>query len=437
MARTRSLVALAFLVVLSGCVGGILGPQEDPDDDTLGWENGYWYDDPLSIDERDGLNETEREAVVARTMARVEVIRGLEFTESVSVTLISREEYRSRRGSDWANEPTDYDRWNEQVWEGLFLVSEDATVSDAFGDVYGSAVQGYYSGGGEITLVSDSATPMVDRTTLSHELVHALQDQHFGFGGGRDSQDGDLAADGLTEGDANYVEQLYESRCQAEWDCIARPDRGTSSAPADFNRGVFSVIYQPYAEGPLFVETLRDRGGWEAVNDAYDDVPQSTEQVIHPEDYPDDRPVELDVPDRSSGGWERFSFDNRPNADTVGEASIYAMLWANGVVTDQSPYAYAFPASTGWAGDSLIPYQNGDEYGYVWVTEWESEADAREFVDAYRQVLEANGAVERAGGVYRIPEGEPFADAFRVTQSGTQVKIVNAPSLGALGRIDG
>ncbi|WP_336360678.1 Hvo_1808 family surface protein [Haladaptatus sp. ZSTT2] len=434
MARTRSLVALAFLVVLSGCVGGLLGPQDDPDDDTLGWENGYWHDDPLSIDESDGLNETERKAVIARTMARVEVIRGLEFKESVSVTLISREEYRARRGND-DGEPTDYDRWNEQVWEGLFLVSEDDTVSDAFGGVYGSAVQGYYSGGGEITLVSDSATPMVDRTTLSHELVHALQDQHFGFPGGRTTQDGELAADGLTEGDANYVEQLYESRCQAEWDCIARPDRGTSSAPDDFNRGVFSVIYQPYAEGPTFVESLRDRGGWEAVNAAYDDVPESTEQVIHPEDYPDDRPVELDVPDRSSGGWERFSLDT--NADTVGEASIYAMLWANGVVTDQSPYAYAFPASTGWAGDSLVPYHNGDAYGYVWVTEWESEEDAREFHDAYRQVLERNGADPRGDGVYRIPEGEPFADAFRVTRSGTRVKIVNAPTVRELANIDG
>ncbi|MFC6731497.1 MULTISPECIES: Hvo_1808 family surface protein [unclassified Haladaptatus] len=437
MRRAIAVVGLALLLVLSGCVGGFFGPRDAPDDDTIGWENGYWYDDPLAVDESDGLNETEREAVVSRTMARVEVIRQLEFKQSVPVNLITRDEYRAQRGGNGGTiEQNTYQRWNEQVWEALFLVDEEATVDDAFGGVFGSAVQGYY-GGGEITLVSDSETPMVDRTTLSHELVHALQDQHFGLSGNRDTQDGELAYDGLIEGDANYVESLYEQRCQAEWDCLDRPERNQSGSPDDFNRGVFSAIYQPYADGPRFVDSLRESGGWEAVNDAYDAVPQSTEQVIHPEDYPEDTPVEISIPDRSSNAWSRFTFENRPDYDTVGEASIYAMLWANGVAGDQSAYTYTFPASTGWAGDRVVPYHNDGEYGYVWVTEWETETDAQEFNDAYLQVLENNGATERSSGVYRIPDSQPYGDAFRVTLDGTRVKIVNAPTEADLSGIDG
>jgi len=55
-------------------------------------------------------------------------------------------------------------------------------------------VLGYYSPSrGEIVVVSESETPRLDgEGTLAHELVHALQDQHF-----------DLAADPVRTRDAH------------------------------------------------------------------------------------------------------------------------------------------------------------------------------------------------------------------------------------------
>jgi hypothetical protein len=54
-------------------------PPANPETDQLGWENGCWADEALSITREDGLNETELDAVVARSMARVEAVRELEF----------------------------------------------------------------------------------------------------------------------------------------------------------------------------------------------------------------------------------------------------------------------------------------------------------------------------------------------------------------------
>ena len=431
--RGTRTIALAVLLVLAGCTAP-LGSGSAPFGDPKGWENGYWYDDPLRVTTEDGLNESEREAVVARTMARVERIRDLEFRKSVPVEVISRSEYRNRSGGPSAGQGNEtYQAWNDQVWEALFLVGEDRRFSEVYGDLLGTSVQGYYSPNRDkIVIVSSSETPMVDRKTLAHELVHALQDQHFTFGPAAETQDRQLATDGLTEGDANLVMDIYEQRCSGDWRCLSRPQQGGTSAGGDFPAGVFLAIYQPYATGPAFVAALCDRGGWAAVDAAYGQFPASTEQVIHPEQYPDEEPVEVTLPDRSRNGWKRF--DISPVADTVGEASIYAMMRANGQISGQSRYNYTHPVSTGWAGDAVYPYRNDGQYGYVWRTAWDSEADAREFLAAYRGILRQHGAT-RDGNVYVVPDSDPFGDAFRVTRSGSTVTVVNAPTRDALSDI--
>jgi len=423
------LAAVAALVVLSGCSGGFAGPSADG---TVGREAGYATTDDLAVTENDGLNETERAAVVGRTMARVEAIRGLEFTENVSVRVISREQYREGGAFDGG----EYDPWNEQVWEGAFLVGEDESVNAAFRSVYGSAVLGFYLDG-EIVLVSDDPTPKVDTRVLAHELMHALQDQQLTLGSRTATQDAGLAADGLIEGDANYVEARYAARCGEQWDCLDQPRRGASGRPPGFNDGVYRTIIQPYVVGPSFVDALRERGGWEAVNDAYDRYPASTEQVIHPERYPDERPVELRVPDRSGDGWERF--DREPVGDTLGEATVFAMFADSGQINATGPATYDHPLSDGWAGDRLVPYHRAgatnSSGAYVWQSEWDTADDAREFADGYRELLARYGATGD-GPVYVVPSG-PYADAFRVTRDGTTVTVVNAPTRSALEAVHG
>ncbi|MFC7176456.1 Hvo_1808 family surface protein [Halosegnis marinus] len=430
MSRALPALVCLLLVVTAGCAG-LLGAGGAPDDDRVGYENGYWYDSELNVTTADGLNGSEREAVVARTMARVEVIRDVEFTERVPVRVVTREQYRANR-SDATLEPAEA-AWREQVWEAPLLVGEDRTVDEAFDAVYGSSVAGYYSPSrDEIVLVSDTETPTVDTRTLAHELVHAIQDRQLSFGGGA-TRDAGLAVRGLTEGDANLVEALYDERCASEWDCLAPPESGGGGA-ADFDFGVFLAVYAPYAEGPAFVESLRERGGWDAVNDAYDRFPESTEQVIHPERYPDDAPVEVRVRDRSDGEWDRF--DRERVGDTLGEATIYAMLWSGGATDGADPYDYADPASAGWAGDTVVPYTDGGAGGYVWRVAFDTEADAREFADAYRSVLRGYGAERVAAGTYRIDSGG-FADAFRVVHDGDTVTIVNGPTVADLDGIHG
>ncbi len=447
----RRLALVLGLVVLLASAGTVV-PADDGrlSRDVIGWEAGYWYDDPLSVSVQDGLDAAEREAITARAMARIEYLRGLEFRETVDVRVISRAEYLATRGTGDTNET--HARWNDQVWEALFLVGDDRNVSDVLEGTLGSSIVGYYaSGTGDIVLVSDRAEPVLSRGTLVHELVHAMQDQHFGLASDVQTQDAQLARNGVIEGEANRIQQQYAARCTRGWSCVdtsraptqsgsdadsndtgsADSQSSSDDGTAAYDRGVFLVIYQPYAVGPDFVEAIDKRGGSTALNDLYRDLPASTEQVIHPEAYPDERPVNVTVPDRSGPDWQRFDTD--PVADTVGEASIYAMVVSNDMGRPPSGrYSYDHPLSVGWAGDSVVPYRNGDQNGYVWEIAWDTEADARAFHSAYLDLLDDHGAAEVGERRYRIPADDPFAGAYRVVRDGRRVRIVHGPTAGSL-----
>lgn len=88
-------------------------PPPDPESDTTGWENGYWYNESVSVNQSDGLSQEELRAYKARSMARVEFLRNREFLTSVPVNVISRETFRNQSLNQSTNASTA--AWNNQV----------------------------------------------------------------------------------------------------------------------------------------------------------------------------------------------------------------------------------------------------------------------------------------------------------------------------------
>ena len=490
--RTVAVTLVAALVVLSGCAGvvptdsedplvgggddtdtpvstptngsaGVATPPPDfadPESDTLGWEGGYWYNESIDVEQEDGLNDEELAKVVNRSMARVEYVRGLEFEQSVPVEILTREEFRAEQSN--STTPETRRTFDNVKFEALFMINESTDSIDTQNTNTGSSVGGYYSPSEErIVVVSDSPdSPRLSEITLSQELFHALQDQKFDLAKfNQSTREKHNAVDGIVEGDGNYVDYLYGKQCAAEWDCLT-DTRGGGSGGGLANIGPYLVKYQPYSDGPAFVRGVRERGGWDAVNAVYRNPPQSTEQVIHPDRYPDDEPRQLTLTDRTSDSWDRLRPEGRVAYAELGEAGVAAMLvyplytqpgtaivppqqWLNrnesGGVSEFDPLNYANRYSDGLTGDRMAVYQNADgETGYVWKLTWEDDEEASEFIDGYEQLLEyRNASAVDAGGpgaVFRIPEDDPngFADAFRVVQDGDTVIITNAPRVDEL-----
>lgn len=413
------------------------GDRPDPASDRLGWENGYWHHESIAVQPADGFSPAEFEKLQARTMARVEVVRGLEFVEDVTVEFRRRSEFGlTAREDDWA----------DAYWEGLFVVGEDRRHADAEQAMFDVVVDGLALRSRIILLVEDSDSPAVDAGVLAHELVHVLQRQHdaFSTGGHHHGIDDGRAVTAAVEGSANYYERRYLDRCGAEWSCV---DGGADRVPAgasDINMGLYLDFAAPYTLGERFVGALVERNGTATLDRMRADPPVSTEQLIHPAAYPEETPVTVTVADRSTAAWERFT-PRRGNATggTVGEARLYVMLWYGGVV-EREPVEvttgqrvdlnYSHPATAGWAGDRFVPYTDGERYAYVYRSTWDTRADAREFAEAYRALLRAHGGERVEEDVWRIPDG-PYADAFRVVRDGATVTVVNAPTVDGLAAV--
>lgn len=427
----RALVVVLVSVVLAGCAAPVaVSDDGDAAGQELGVVDGISYDDELDISVEDGLNETELDLLAARSMARIELVRGLEFEERVDIEVWTREEYREWRGETGATPARS--QWENQVWEAKFIVGQDRDVTRVFDETLGEAVGGFYLPSDErVVIVSDGNTTSVSKHTLVHELVHVLQDQQFGLDSRPDRQDPALARNGVVEGEAELIPELYFDRCESEWSCLEPPT--AAGGGADIDRGLLLVLIQPYQQGPGFVDAIRDRGGWDAVDDLHDEYPASTAQVIDPDRYPEVEPVNVTVEDRSSEDWEPI--EHGPVRETVGQAAIHVMFQHNDVITVEEPYSYSHPVSDGWAGDELLPYANEqNETGHVWELEWEHPDDARAFYDAYLDLLDDHGALERGDHQFVVPDG-PYEGAFDVRIDDTTVTVVNGPDLDSLGAI--
>lgn len=433
----------------------------DPPADVLGWENGLWYNESVSVVGEDGLNATERHTVVNRTMARLERIRQLEFNQTVPVEVISREAYQQQNAGTGSDPSPAFRTFDNAKFEGLFLIGEDENSLSVQQSNRNQSVAGYYSPRKDsIVVISESATPRLNRSTLAHELTHALQDQQFNLASSNPAtREAYNARNGLVEGDANYVQRQYDDRCGDEWGCLdldsASSDNG-SNGGGNLHLGVYILSYFPYADGPGFVDAIRQQRGWEGVNALYDDLPASTEQVIHPEKYGEDAPTNVSIRDASSEGWSRVELNRpRPNYAVLGQSGLAAMFaytlyddynrssaispreFLNGGlggVNRTDPFNYGLNYTDGWDGDKMMVYQQRNRTGYVWKLAWDSPAEAREFVAGYEQLLAHWGGSPTgdAGNVWRVREGSPFADAFSIRQEGDTVTIVNAPTVDDL-----
>jgi hypothetical protein len=445
--RAWALLTVVALALLAGCTAPVAdGDASDREltDDRIGYVDGYAHDDPVAVDGSDGLTTAELDAVVPRAMARIERERGLNFRRTVPVEVMTREEYRQQSGQFAGS----YDAFDREVLRAAFLVGDDADPREEYEELYGSSVAGYYTSrdGGRIVVVADDPESMrIDRNTLVHELVHALQDQHRSIARQTETRDERLAWQGVVEGEANYLMYRYEERCGDEYDCIEVGGGARETGSVDresMNMGLFVTVFHPYSDGPSFVAALHDRSGWDAVDRAYEDPPTSTAQITHPGLYPDDPPRNVTVPDRSGDSWERMTnSDGEPRTERIGEASLYAALWRHGVIDRSHPfdapgeyttYNYSHPLTDGWAGDVVVAYEDGDRTGHVFKTAWANASEAAEFRDGYERLLDRQNATTVREGVYRVPDDASFPGAYRVTQRGDEVTVVHAPTVDDL-----
>ena len=263
-------------------------------------------------------------------------------------------------------------------------------------------IGGFYVPSSDELYVIGTGFGGVERFIFSHEYGHALVDQHFNLDrlGVYPICQGDAqrcsAIQALVEGDAtmtmNHWWQQYAS--PQDYGDILSYAPPAQALPEQFPPPfVIPDAQFPYVEGLNFVEALYARGRWALVDAAYTNLPESTEQILHPGKYfsgdgPEEMP-ETPLDDILGEGWRLL------DSNSLGEWMTYLMLGYGADIEAQLDPALAERAAAGWGGDRYWVYFNDETDQTVMAARWswDTMGDATTFAGALEDYLH-----ERYGG---------------------------------------
>ena len=188
-----------------------------------------------------------------------------------------------------------------------------------------------------------------------------------------------LAIRAVVHGDALFTQQQYLDQVLANDPAVGFTLlRSAVSLPQDrINANVYEQAAERFTfeQGQVFVQYLYNTGGWAMVNDLYDNLPVSMEQVLHPLRYLDgELPQSVDI----------ASLDDQTpiHSGTMGEFGLRQHL------SVQLEPAQAYLMAEGWGGDAFHLYTEDTAYTLIWRIAWDTARDAAEFNDTYPLYLE-------------------------------------------------
>ena len=286
----------------------------------------------------------------------VEQARGLTFEHPVEVSFLAEEEFNEHVDVEAAatqEEEADDERAVGML-RALGLVDRDFDLREATDELLETSLLGLYVPEEQTLYVrGEELTPAV-RSTLVHELTHALQDQHFDLEHlFEEAPDGaELGVRGLVEGDAQRVENRFRGQLTpAEQQELAREQQEAQERAEDAEvPAVLEHISQaPYVFGPWLLTVLAEDGN-EAVDRAFEKPPVSELQLVDPVRHGSDfEPADVEAPSAPDGA------EDVDDPAAFGQLSLFEVLGA------RLGHARAWAAVQGWTGDSYITYTQDDK----------------------------------------------------------------------------
>lgn len=398
MTSARFVAACAFAIAAFAC-----GPAPEP----------VTPDTPMSTaaaaPERPPDPGTPADTVVAEALVLVSRVRELPVRMPVPGVRLDRETLRTEVERLLADEsPPELVEGNTELLFALDTVPADFDLKAALGVLLGAQLAGFYDPEKKRMVLATDLGEEAERLTLYHELVHALQDQHYDLEDALDwkpeQSDVQAALHCLGEGDATAA--MIDVFAHARGDDVVRPippdllrldgllmeaSPELASVPGIITRSLIA----PYVDGLAFVNALRQRApGFRGVDEAWRRRPLSTEHILHPEKFFAMEPVvpiaEIPAPPGFTGPTYR---------DVMGEQSLRLLFeeWA--------PVRKAAEAASDWGGDRLAVFQKGDTRVVRWHLAFDTEPAAERAM-----TMLARGALRPELGP-DTPSPRPLTDA--------------------------
>ena len=377
------------------------------------------------------------ENLLASIERDIEKLRGIDTPPPVEHMFVDKAGMRERIAEEFEDPEVVEQIAHESVLLKLLgVIPQDSDLAAIYESMLGGQVLGLYDPEKEQFFVLGDDGSGVEslgveaQLTYAHEYVHRLQDAAFDLEAITDldsSDDMSIAISALVEGDATtaqtqYMFQVFDFRELSELlESALAAQEEITPAPYFLQRGLeFS-----YVEGAVFVSRLIAIGGFSAVDNAFENLPRSSEQILHPERYFDsEEPIELDVPDDAMGAGWLLKAEN-----VLGE--FFLKTWLEALGSDR-----AGAALSGWGGDAYGVFEDeAGELALGVVIAWDSDADAREFfviasdtLDAHEEFTIASSGLPEVLEAWRGPGGYVVMSRWRSGDHGDVVAIGITPT---------
>jgi hypothetical protein len=375
---------------------------------------------PASIKKPD----TAALAATEEILKIVSRLRALDIKESVKSGFKTKDEIELSviRDLDEQTPAAEFEA-SQKTLVRLGLISRDFRLRDYIVQLLREQVAGYYEPKTKEFYLA-AWLPLVDqKRVIAHELVHALQDQHFDLrrfeNWPKGDSDAELAAHALIEGEATLVMIQYDvdqqglrvdlARLGALAEELLEQDNDSDAKSYPVLAGAPRVLKEnlqfPYLYGAAFVAAVLKDRSWQMLDSSYRSLPRSTEQIMHPEKFlARENPAKIEFGDLLAVLGEDWK---QEDDDVNGEFGYQVVLG------EFVPRRAARTAAAGWGGDRYVLFENKVTRATVLIeyTSWDTAADAKEFFDAYSERTEKRYKVSRPTevsgkpGVYQTNEG--------------------------------
>lgn len=269
------------------------------------------------------------------------------------------------------------------VYRVLGLIPDTMDLGALLQRLLEEQIIGYYDPATKVLYVVEGAPKALLTQTVTHELVHALQDQYVridSIQGGTENADRQGAAQAILEGQAVFTQLLADPntgpmlKMPGGWDRIRDAMRDAQTGMpvfANAPRAVREGLLFPYLGGADFVRRFTEK---RPIKELLTDLPVSTKQILNDDAYFTDDKAKRDVPSTitlpaPSSGTVVFS-------NTFGEFESRLIL-----VQSLKDEVLARRGASGLAGDhyAVVRVAQGD--ALVWASVWDTSVDGADFLD--------------------------------------------------------
>jgi len=381
--------------------------------------------------------DATQEADIAKLQKQVMDLRGLKWDNSPPVYIVSRDQAEVILQLELEQSGYKATIGNEsKVLVALGMIKPTYDLARYALTRLSDFVLGFYMPSDKTIYVIGNRFGGMEHYVFAHEYDHALVHHFFTAVGISDSDpicvhDSQRceAIRALVEGDATLIMYLWRAQYASAYDerDIEQNLIPFSLAPEENTPPYVSpVVNFPYNEGAIFVYSIYkwQNGYWAAVNKVYDNLPVSTEQILHPEKYlAGEKPVVMVVPDLQSvlgDGWTLIG------SDSLGEFMTHLLLSYGADYLAEIPDETALTASAGWGGDHYVVYASpsGDQTVLAAEWNWDTANDETEFLAAMRDYLNARFRGEKPN--------PPTADCWSMNDQTTCLFHTNRNTLWIL-----